>query len=172
MGLKILSITRDKTFIEYEQEIKGQKANDTETRVTHEAPLPAFDKALQKLTTVVCYILGTGQQWGDEVVVRGLSLSYTVKGTRSAQITFARTLSATGKDHPMKTPVFQFDEPADGEDDERECSGKHAELIDAMLEHAEAYIKGDRAQAILAFEKPAKKPAKDKNQAELPGVED
>lgn len=171
--MKVLKVIREKTEITFKHEVKGAVGLETETRVTHEAPLKTFDTSLQKLVTPTCYILGTGQQWGDEIVIKSLTISYTTKGTRSAKIGFVRTLSATEKDHPMDTPMFQFDEPADGEEQKRECDKRHAEAIDKFITEAEKYASGDRLQILLDLPKnEPKKPAKDKNQAELPGVED
>lgn len=169
--MKILKVVRDKTQIVFKQEVKGAMGIDTETRTTHEAPLKTFDSALQKLTPVICYILGTGQQWGDEVLVKSIDLSYTAKGTRSVKIGFTRTLAATEKDHPMETPMFQFDAPADSEADARECHSKHAEAVDKFIDEAEKYIKGERQQMLLELPKNEPKKAKeDPKQEKLAGV--
>lgn len=165
--MKLLKIQRTDSYVRFSHEAKGPtiKANDpknpgttkehvsTEERVVtaHEAPLKSFDTALQALADVVANILEAGQEWKKGVKIIALSLSYTKTGVRSAAITFAKTLEATGEAHQMATPLFQIDDGATPSEGRRQCSKKHAEAVAVMIREAEKYAEGERQQTMLKF---------------------
>lgn len=150
---KLLKITRDDSFVEYRQEVQRTGTAEEQTVTTHEAPLPSFDEALQKLGPIACVVLGIGPKYAEGVTVRSLSISYTKAGTRSASISFVKTLDIPQVSHPLKTPLFRFDDSAEGENGgRREVTPKQSEHIEAMIEQAEMYIAGKRQQQILPLD--------------------
>ena len=167
--MKLLKVIRNASFVRIVREAAGQKveANDPKNPgktittqgvekldvTSHEAPLPAFDKALQALKDVVANVLETGQEWKKNMTIVSVSVSHTKAGTRSVSIAFQKEIDATESAHPMDTPMFQIDDGADGEDGQRrQCSKKHAELVADFLDKAEAYANGKRAQQMLPLD--------------------
>lgn len=151
--MKILKVTRDESSVQFRHEVQGHKATEERDHTCHEAPLAAFDKALQALADVAVNILELGQGYKKGIVIIALAISYTKKGTRSAHIVFSKELDATGGTHRMTTPVFQFDDAAEGEDGQRrQCSKKHAEMIAEMIAETEKYANGERQQRLLPLD--------------------
>ncbi len=120
---------------------------------THEAPLPAFDAALQALGRVAGVVMGAGADWGGQgVEVTGVAMSYTEHGVRSAQVLFTKQLLGGASTHPMKTPVFQMDDGKSADQGKRQCAPKHAEAIADFLKEAQRYAAGERSQELLDFQ--------------------
>lgn len=172
---KILKVVRTDSFVEITQEVSrtseqkadpkpDAKAGDKpgtkqvtsfeELRAkTHEAPLPAFDAALQDLGKVVGVVMGAGADWGSKgVEVTGISMSYTEHGIRSAQILFTKSLLGGTSTHPMKTPMFQIDDGKTADQGKRQCAPKQAEAIVDFLKEAQKYAGGERSQELLDFQ--------------------
>lgn len=148
--MKILKVTRDDSSVQFRHEVQGHKAIEERDHTCHEAPLKAFDTALQNLSDVAVNILELGQAYKKGIVIIALALSYTKKGTRSATIVFSKEIDATKGTHRMTTPAFQFDDAAEGEDGQRrQCTKKHAEMIQAMVDETEKYANGERQQRLL-----------------------
>ncbi len=136
---------------------------------THEAPLPAFDEALQALARVAGVVMGAGSDWGDKgVEVTGIAMSYTEHGIRSAQILFTKSLLAGMSTHPMKTPVFQIDDGKSADQGKRQCAPKHTEAILDFLKEAQRYAAGERSQELLDFQTDDEED--DDNIEQLPGM--
>jgi hypothetical protein len=144
--MKLLKILRDEKFVAYKIETQGHQALEDRSIRCHEAPLESFDTALQALGHVASKILELRNDSG--VIVESLSIRRTKHGTRSAVITITKHLKATDKPHRQKTPVFQFDDPTEGEGS-RECDAEQAQLINTMVMEAEKYIGGERQQMLL-----------------------
>jgi hypothetical protein len=151
--MKILKVIRRDTEVEFHHEVQGHMATDTRKITAHEAPLKAFDDTFQKLADIVVSINELGQEYKKGINVTALTIHYTAKGTRSATIAFTKELDATGKKtHPWSTPQFRFEDAAEGEEGRMECVKKHAQLIESMIEHVEAYANGERQQRLLPLD--------------------
>lgn len=152
--MKILKVIRDEDRVQFRHEVQGHKAVEERDHTCHEAPLKSFDDALQSLSDVVVNILELGQGYRKGITVVSVSFSYTKKGTRSAAITFSKELDATNGAHRLTTPLFQFDDAAEGEDSgqRRQCTKKHAELIDVLIVETEKYANGERQQRLLPLD--------------------
>lgn len=151
--MKVTKVIREESAVEFHHEVQGHQATEERKIRAHEAPLKTFDKCLQGLADVVCNILELGTGYAKGIVVLAVSFSYTKKGTRSAAIVFSKELDATGGAHRMTTPLFQFDDAAEGEDGQRrQCSNKHAELLNQMIVETEAYANGERQQRLLPLD--------------------
>lgn len=189
---KILKVVRTDSFVEITQEVSrvseqkaepkpGAKATDKPTMKevtsfeelrakTHEAPLPAFDEALQALGSVVGTIMGAGADWGQTgVEVTGVAMSYTEHGIRSAQILFTKSLLKGESTHPLKTPMFQIDDGKTTDQGKRQCAPKHAEAIVDFLKEAQRYALGERSQQLLDYETDEEE-EEDDNIEQLPGM--
>ena len=149
--MKILKVIRDENCVQFRHEVQGHQATEERDHICHEAPLKEFDDALQGLADAVVNVLEVGQPYKKGITVIALSLSYTKKGTRSAAITFTKELEATGAAHRLTTPLFQFDDAAEGEDNKsrRQCTKRHAEQIQTVIECTEQYANGERQQRLL-----------------------
>lgn len=170
---KILKVVRTDAFVKIRQEVhrsseqqttpdkdnpgKAKTQLVTSTReleeTAHEAPLPAFDDALQALSGVAANILGCPKEWTKGITVVALGLTYTEQGIRSAQVSFVKEMKAIEDGlHPMKTPFFQIDDgktPAQGR---RQCAKGHAEQVIEFIKEAQRYANGERSQQLLKFE--------------------
>lgn len=151
--MKVTKVIREESAVEFHHEVQGHQATEERKIRAHEAPLKTFDKCLQGLADVAVNILELGTGYAKGIVVLAVSFSYTKKGTRSAAIVFSKELDATGGAHRMTTPIFQFDDAAEGEDGQRlQCSKKHAELLNQMIVETEAYANGERQQRLLPLD--------------------
>lgn len=175
MKPKLLKLVRDESFIQFIHEVdratetvsvndpaspRGAKdapktvlqSNVEKVDITsHEAPLPAFDKALQALADVIANVMETGQSWKKGIVVRSFALTYTKTGIRSVVISFNKRIDATDSFHPMKTPAFQIDDGKTADEGRKQCSKPHADAVIKMIKEAERYAAGERSQQMLKF---------------------
>lgn len=186
---KILSVVRSDTYVEIRRQVSTsseqkktpdpKKPGETATTTvhssrefkekSHEAPLPAFDEALQRLSSVACNMLGVPAEWKKGITVIGLFLTYTESGVRTAVISFVKNLDATGSLHPLKTPAFQVDDGKKTEDGRRQCAKSHAEDVIDFIKQAQKYAEGERSQQLLDFEEEGDEDEKD-NVEQLPGM--
>ncbi len=166
---KILRVVRTDDFVKIRSEVlqsteqkstpDPKKPGETKTKeVTssefieveaHEAPLPAFDRALQALAAVAAKQLETPPDWKKGVTVTSFLITHTKSGVRSCAIFFHKNLDATAGLHPMKTPVFQIDDGKTPDEGRRQCAEKHAELVDDAITQAQRYAMGERSQQML-----------------------
>jgi hypothetical protein len=151
--MKVTKVIREESAVEFHHEVQGHQAIEERKIRAHEAPLKTFDKCLQGLADVAVNIMELGTGYAKGIIVLAVSFSYTKKGTRSASIVFSKELDATGGAHRMATPMFQFDDAAEGEDGQRrQCTKKHAELLDQMVTETENYANGERQQRLLPLD--------------------
>lgn len=152
--MKILKVIRDEDRVQFRHEVQGHKAVEERDHTCHEAPLKSFDDALQSLSDAVVNVLELGQGYKKGMKISAVTFSYTKKGTRSAAVTFSKDLDATNGAHRLTTPVFQFDDAAEGEDSgqRRQCTKKHAQLLEVVIEETEKYANGDRQQRLLPLD--------------------
>lgn len=126
---------------------------EEERRITHEEPLPELDEALANLKGVVCEVLGLPKDYGVDMHVHRLGINFTKNGTRAVRLFFKKSLETIGgQPHPMTTPFFKIDPPADGESGQMEVKPKSAELVKTAIRECERYADGERSQKLLRFE--------------------
>jgi hypothetical protein len=148
--MRILKVTRTEDAVQFRHEVQGHQSTEERDITAHEAPLKSFDETLQALADAVVNVLELGQPYRKGITIIAVAYSYTKHGTRSAAITFTKHLDATDTAHRMTTPLFQFDDAAEGEDGQRrQCSKRHAELLHEVIEQTEAYANGERQQTLL-----------------------
>lgn len=168
---KILSVKRTDDYVQIAHEAMKttehkttpdkNKPGETKTKevssaevidlTAHDAPLPAFDKALQSLGPVAALALGCPSSYADNVEVESFSLSYTENGVRSVVIHIIKPLLQGTASHKLKTPTIQIeDDKQTGE--RRQCTPNHAERVIDAIKEAQRYVAGDRSQQVLGFE--------------------
>lgn len=151
--MKILKVTRTDDAVQFRHEVQGSQSTEERDITAHEAPMASFDKTLQALADVAVNILEVGQGYKKGMTIISCAFSYTKHGTRSAAITFSKELDATEGSHRMATPLFQFDDAAEGDDSgRRQCTKPHAILIERMIEETEDYANGERQQRLLPLD--------------------
>lgn len=184
---KILKVVRTDAFVEIHREVSSstelttpnpdKPGETTKKTVTnsrnlkekaHEAPLPAFDTAMQDLAGVAAKILDCPPEWRKTITVVSVSVSYTEHGIRSVSISFAKSISATGKLHPMKTPVVQVDDGKTEDQGRSQLAEKHAQAVKDFLKEAQRYAAGERSQTLLDFEEEDDAP--EAAEPDLPGI--
>lgn len=187
---KILKVVRTDAFVKIRQESSRSseqkngpdpdKPGETKTKTVtsssefeetaHEAPLPAFDEALQALADAVVNVMELGQGYKKGLTVTGIALSYTNSNVRTAVISFVKEFNATSSSHPMKTQAFQIDDGKKADDGRRQCAKKHAEAIVDFIKQAQRYAAGERSQQLLKFEEESTE--KDDGQGKIVGIEE
>lgn len=136
-----------------EQHANGHDVIDSKI-TAEEAPLPALTNAFGDLPAIFCEILECGSDWAVGLSVTGLTISRTKHGTRSVMLVGKKQLECR-RDflHPVQTPMVQLDEAADGESGGVQVSEELADVIERAIEAAEDYMRGERSQQRLDFDK-------------------
>lgn len=151
--MKILKIIRDEDRVQFRHEVQGHQATEERDHTCHEAPLKAFDDALQDLSHVAAFALDVEDDYTEGMTVVSLTVSYTKHGTRSATISFAKRLNSTEQNHRMNTPAIQFDDAkADEEGTRSQCTEDHAKKIQRVIDETERYANGERQQRLLPLD--------------------
>lgn len=128
-------------------------AEETRTVVCKEEPLDELKVAMSKLPSVVCEILALPKDYADGMVVSTIEISRTKHGTRSVKLKAKKNLDTIGGElHPIVAPFVKIDKPADGESGEVHVSKDAVKKINAALQEAERYAKGERSQQLINFE--------------------
>jgi len=147
---KITKICVEESFIIWDEQKNIGKNETAETTYrAKEAPMQSFTKAWDKIIKMIPNIMEVPAEWIESVKVKSLSISYTKNGTRSVQIGFDKTYTITEKSKAEKTPFIQFDLPAEGESEPRQCATKHATDFATVITEMEKYAKGERQQLLL-----------------------
>ena len=181
---KLLRVLRTPDRVVYRQEFAGNELHyagtkpgdpsrsiqGTEERETtaHEAPLKAFDAALQALGPVAISVLEITPTYRKGMEVIGVEFSYTKQGIRSAAILFVKNLAINdGAAHKFKTPMFQFDDGKTPEEGRRACTKGQADALCEVIKQTERYANGDRQQKLLKFEAAPETDPEDEKQGQL-----
>lgn len=118
-----------------------------------EAPLPSFDGALQALRHCLPEILMVTPAWADSCKVKGITVTRTKAGDRSAAITAQVDVPYGNVPFTFRTPATKVDNPQDGSLElPKVLSKESAERIDSFLREAEKYIRGERLQIQLPLD--------------------
>lgn len=150
--MKIIKVTRDDSFVRIVYSTDSGTNPELYDVTSHQAPVPEFDKAFDKLGSIASNISELSTDSG--VAVKNFAIERTKYGTKSCKIAFTKELDATSSAHAMSTPQFRIDPPADGEQGSRECSPTQAKQIYAIIDLAEKYVNGERSQMILPLADP------------------
>lgn len=150
--MKIQKVTRDDSFVRIQYTTDSGTNPELYDVTSHQAPVPEFDKAFDKLGAIAVNICELSSDAG--VIVKSFAIERTKNGTKSCRISFTKELDATNKPHAMDTPQFRIDPPADSEQGTRQCSPVQAKQVYAIVDLAEKYVNGERSQMILPLSDP------------------
>lgn len=133
----------------YESENGATGTFDEYTLKTYESPVSALDVALQNLTDHVIAICELPHTMKDEIIVSGVSISYT-DDIQGLVITSMRSLKGSSAPMLINTPHFSAQPYGEGSDSEisvftLEC-GEALQKLEARVFE---FIDGDRLQMSL-----------------------
>ena len=141
-----------------------QQGEENTLKGSPEAPTQECEAARRNLLGVIASSMELPLHWlgtvnketghieegTDTVKPYGIIVSHTSKGTRSASVMFTKRY-ISGKSERYKTPLLQFDDPAEGETEE--CGFAEVERckLNSMVENALAYVGGVRQKKSVKF---------------------
>jgi hypothetical protein len=135
-----------KIIIHY-QVIKADERIDEFTLSCTDAPRPEFQQAMQALTPTLAQWCDIPPAWCESLTVIGVSISWT-KDIMGACVTAKRPCSSSAPlilNAPHK-PAMPYSE---GGDDSVCLTMEQIEAVQAVIDEAEVYVDGDRAQMEL-----------------------
>lgn len=148
MRFKKIKITSDeKIHLEYEEENR-QGSFDEYSFTSSEKPRPEFYKAMQDLAEFVCEICEFPSEDVEKIAVRGVSFSYAGEDdTMGAVITAQKELIYSNCPLNINTPHKPSDFYSEQEGDpDQLLSSDCVYALEELIEEAEKYIDGERAQ--------------------------
>lgn len=152
--MKFITLVREETEVQTVFDKANADGHLERFDITaHEAPLDVMDKGLESLAPLCKQINELASV--ESITPYGVKVKFTQHGTRSTSVLFSRVLTATGKKYKDKTPYFQIDDSADGEEGERECSVDQAALVVQVIDAGTDYAKGKRKQQLLPLDEKA-----------------
>lgn len=149
-SLRILKVKRTRThiFIDY------QADNEERTLKSRDNPLPAFVKAFDALPPLVCQIVGLPEDYTNKMTVTGVTLC-DAGGNEHVMLTAKKELPDNNRPFNIITPLRLTDQPQEEGSYSPPLSDKQVALVQELIDEAAAYIKGDRAQGQIDFQKGA-----------------
>ncbi len=148
--MKIVEINVENASINWtDQKSAGKHESEKTEHTAKEQPMTSFYDQFVKVGQMIPNVMEVDQEWENSCTLKTIRISYTKKGTRSAKLIFDKIFRITGNSKKLETPMFQFDNPADGEEQTRECSEGQASDLAVMMDEMEKYAKGERQQGLL-----------------------
>jgi hypothetical protein len=142
---KILKVKRTQKaiFIAFKKE-------DEEHDVTaHDNPLPSFYPSFDALAPLVCALCELPSKYTDGMTVTGVTL--TKSGKADACLLIAKkTIEGNTRPFNIVTPLVLMDPPEAGE--AAHLTTKESGLVNAVIEEAKKYVRGERAQGQIVFD--------------------
>jgi len=152
-----IKFKQDKVFLTYTQK-NSQGKDDAYSVEISEAPAPGFTKALENLAQDVLTIceLPTDEDTLKTIKVLGVSISHTDTETegvvRGFTISALKDLKDSNSPLVLNTP-HKPEAPYSKSGDNSNCLYlETVERIDTLIEEAEKYLKGHRAQVSMGFD--------------------
>ncbi len=142
-----------KMRIEYEVE-RGDSDPDEFALLSTDKPEPEFDSTLQALTQDVLAICELPAGDADKIKVRGVSLTYT-NGIMGACITALKTLETANAPLVLNTPHLPSEPYSEG--DALTLDPATVGRLSALVDRANRYVDGHRAQQSLFEDEEAKR---------------
>jgi len=178
MPIKSVKVSRTSVGIGYHTKELGDATLDHDDK-----PLPSLYKAMDALIPLVLETLQLPKSYAGKKPTEGdkepgfplriTGLYITVKGeSRLAMITAVKTID-TPAPFNITVPARYMDPPTKEGAVSVPYSDKHIALIEEVLEEAEKYLRGERAQGTLPLESEEQKRSEpeDGKQEQLPGTE-
>jgi hypothetical protein len=118
---------------------------------SNENPLPDFGKALDALSPLVCRIAEVPETYALNLKIAGISIG-TMRDVSTVRIHAKKNLSACGKLLSIDTPPVLMETPKTEGGVTPPLEKSEADLVEAVIEEAKRYVKGERAQGTLAID--------------------
>lgn len=137
-------------YLAYDEINEETGAKNEHTVKSTEKPTPAFISTLGSLRSDVAEWVDQLNEWGNNLDIRGVSLSWT-DGIMGACITALKPLENSrsplviNTPHKPKTPYSEGDPDGDNYCLTTDC----AEAIERLIKVAEGFLDGERAQTSL-----------------------
>jgi hypothetical protein len=162
--MKILKFHRKPKLMHYKYEQHKTQGDEVVDLKSPEAPLVDVDRVFNgippeeikkgqeqppNLVDVIISVKELPLHYAKSIRVTGFDVSHTASGTRSMRIYYTKAYKI-GKAEKEKTPLFQFDEPAEGEKEESAVTGDERTACNRAIMEAERYIAGERQSQTLS----------------------
>lgn len=164
---KIKVDKQGKISIDWEVRPEGLSTWDEYHMKCSDLARPEFYNALVDLRQDVLTLLEYPKTWLDDILVKGVSFSYSDDGVKGAVISGQRTLQYSASPANFNTPhkpYEMYNENAEDTDGIIVMPEEIQERLDVLDDEANKYIDGKRAQMELKFED-ARKPDKQEKSA-------
>jgi hypothetical protein len=114
-------------------------------------PLPSFVKAFDALVPLVPRVLHLPEGWTENLRVIGIRVG-DQGGATTVQFVCRKSLSDASKEFPFVTPYRLLSHPTEPGSYTPPLVDADAALVQAAIEEAKAYVRGERAQGVIEFE--------------------
>ena len=164
---KIKVDKQGKISIDWEVRPEGLSTWDEYHMKCSDPARPEFYNALVDLRQDVLTLLEYPKTWLDDILVKGVSFSYSDDGIKGAVISGQRTLQYSASPANFNTPhkpYEMYNENAEDTDGIIVMPEEIQERLDVLDDEANKYIDGKRAQMELKFED-VRKPDKQEKSA-------
>ncbi len=153
MRFQKIKYSKDKVKIEYE--LKTEKGGwDQYSFACSDEPKPGFKEALVALAQDVITLCELPENYATRVMVTGVSLSYaTDDEIPGATIISQLLLRKSNVNLNLNTPFKPFQPYSEGADISQILSEACVERVKRLMEEAEEYVRGIRAQGEMFVEK-------------------
>jgi len=156
MTRKISKIKYTDGLLEIEiQEAEGTREEESKYR-NRETPRPELDKTLQALKPEALKICELPDDYGKNMRVSGVSLSHK-QDVMGATITLVKKLTHSNTPFVINTPFLPSEPYNHADQNAPTLSTITVKLIETLVDEAEEYIDGDRAQMEMTVAKPETK---------------
>jgi len=150
MRIKTVKVLKDRVTLAWEMPV-GEGGEVVESAIKNgENPTPELCNALAALKEDVCEILEFQKAYRDTFTMKGMSVSYDADGGLGVTFIGSKRLKS-GKATTINTPEMK-----QRQDHEEKGAGFMTddlmEKVGEVIQHAEAYANGARAQTALALE--------------------
>jgi hypothetical protein len=136
--------TAGETTLEWQD--SNAKESVSHSLNSHEDPRPEFKTALQALTAFVCGICELPLDYTDEMTISSVTLTDHDTLGRGCVVTALKKLSRAQSPLVLNTPHVTETPAADGQP---ALPGYAIDLLERLVDEAERYRKGERAQQDL-----------------------
>lgn len=145
MEIRKVKITRKTIEIEWYEDPAVFDAKERDN------PLPSFTDSFKALPPVACSIAHFPPKYAENLTVTGMVMGEQ-GGARTVALVCRKTLDDASKDFVFKTPPRMLAHPTEEGAYSPPLTGEDAEKIENAIEEVKKYVRGDRAQGLIAFE--------------------
>lgn len=116
-------------------------------------PLPEFSAAFNQMKTHLATLLELPKKDVEKLHMECVDIKYSGEAFISVQLKGSRDVSISKAGHSIETSWFGFDEAGKNKFGEKNVMPKEChDDLKKLIDYAEAYLDGDRAQQVLNFD--------------------